>query len=203
MTRDRRSCSHASHEAGSSGRQVKLVILDRDGVINQDSPRQIRSPEEWQPLPGALDAIARLNREGWRVVVATNQSGLRRRLFDVEMLNRIHDLMHRRLAEAGGHIEAVFFCPCLPRQECHSHLPNPGMLEAIGKRLRANLETVPFIGDEQADVEAARRAGAQPWLVTTGNGQAALAALEAENDLEDVIVSEDLSAAADRLIRTG
>ena len=97
---------------------MNLVIVDRDGVLNHDSDEYIKSPQEWRPIDGSLDAVARLNRAGWRVVVATNQSGLRRGLFDVETLNAIHTEMQRRLAEVGGHIEAVFFCPCLPSEDC-------------------------------------------------------------------------------------
>jgi D-glycero-D-manno-heptose 1,7-bisphosphate phosphatase len=177
---------------------MKLVILDRDGVINEDSAEFIKSPEEWVPIPGSLDAIARLNRAGWRVVVATNQSGLRRRLFDIEALNRIHNTLHRQLAEIGGYIEAIFFCPCLPRDDCECYKPNPGMIAGIGERLRVDLATVPFIGDGLRDLEAARRAGARPWLVRTGKG---MQAVEEAEDLSDVTVVDDLASAADRLIR--
>lgn len=150
---------------------MKLVILDRDGVINEDRDAFIRSPEEWIALPGSLDAIGRLNRGGWRVVVATNQSGLRRKLFDVETLNRIHDKMNRQLAEIGARVDAIFICPCLEREHCACRKPAPGMLRAIAERLRTPLETVPYIGDKARDLQAARAAGAQPWLVRTGRGE--------------------------------
>ena len=176
---------------------MELVILDRDGVINQDSPRHIRSPEEWIPIPGSLDAIARLNRAGFRVVVATNQSGLARRFFDIETLIRIHETMQRQLAEIGGHVEAIFICPCHPRDNCDCFKPNPGMLLDISERLRTPLEKVPYIGDKLADIQAARAAGARPFLVKTGNGKKTLRSKE---NFDGVEVFEDLAEAADALI---
>lgn len=176
---------------------MNLVILDRDGVINEDSSRHIRSPEEWNPIPGSLDAIARLNRAGFRVVVATNQSGLPRRLFNIVTLNQIHETMHRQLAEVGGHIEAIFICPCLPKDNCDCFKPNPGMLLDIATRLRVSLGDVHFVGDKIIDVEAARAAGARPVLVKTGYGQKTL---EQNPDLEDVDIYENLAEAADALI---
>jgi D-glycero-D-manno-heptose 1,7-bisphosphate phosphatase len=176
---------------------MQLVILDRDGVINQDSPRHIRSPEEWIPIPGSLDAIARLNRAGFRVVVATNQSGLARRLFDIENLIRIHETMQRQLAEIGGHVEAIFICPCHPRDNCDCFKPNPGMLLDISERLRTPLDKVPYIGDKLVDIQAARAAGARPFLVKTGNGKKTLRSKE---NLDDVEVFEDLAEAAGVLI---
>jgi D-glycero-D-manno-heptose 1,7-bisphosphate phosphatase len=178
---------------------MKIVILDRDGVINEDSESYIRSPAEWVPIPGSLEAIARLSRAGWRVVVATNQSGLRRRLFDIETLNHIHDKMHRALAEVGGRVDAIFICPCLPRERCTCRKPAPGMLEAVAERLHVNLADVPFIGDKSSDVDAARAAGAQPWLVRTGAGMETESTLA---DLSDVTVCDDLAAAADQLVST-
>jgi len=176
---------------------MELVILDRDGVINQDSARHIRSPEEWIPIPGSLDAIARLNRAGFRVVVATNQSGLARRLFDIETLIRIHETMQRQLAEIGGHVDAIFVCPCHPKDNCDCFKPNPGMLLDISERLRMPLDNVPYIGDKLIDVQAARAAGARPFLVKTGNGKKTL---RSKQNLDDVEVFEDLAEAADALI---
>ena len=176
---------------------MELVILDRDGVINQDSARHIRSPEEWIPIPGSLDAIARLNRAGFRVVVATNQSGLARRLFDIETLIRIHETMQRQLAEIGGHVDAIFVCPCHPKDNCDCFKPNPGMLLDISERLRMPLDNVPYIGDKLIDVQAARAAGARPFLVKTGNGKKTL---RSKQNLDDVEVFEDLAKAADALI---
>ena len=175
---------------------MKLVILDRDGVINEDSAQYIKSPEEWQAIPGSLDAIARLGRAGWRVVVATNQSGIRRKLFDIGTLARIHDKMHRQLAEIGGHVDAIFICPCTDRDRCTCRKPKPGMLHEVSERLSVSLEDVPYIGDKLSDVRAARAAGAQPWLVRTGNG----ANVEREGkELQGVRVFDDLAAAVSAL----
>ena len=177
---------------------MELVILDRDGVINEDSTRHIRSPEEWIPIPGSLDAVARLNRAGFRVVVATNQSGIARKLFDIETLCRIHETMHRQLAEVGGHVDAVFVCPCKPKDNCDCFKPNPGMLLEIAERLRTSLENVPYIGDKLIDIQAARAAGAKPFLVKTGNGKKTL---KSKEDLSDVEVFDNLAAAADALTK--
>jgi len=176
---------------------MKLVILDRDGVINEDSDAHIRSPDEWNPIPGSLEAIARLNREGWRVVLATNQSGLSRKYFDISMLNLIHAKLHRQLAEVGGSIEAIFICPCLPDSDCDCYKPNPGMLLDISERLHIALDEVPFIGDSLRDVEAARNAGAQPWLVRTGNGRLTETELD---DSGDVRIHADLATAVEALL---
>jgi len=178
---------------------MKLVIVDRDGVINEDSEQCIKSPAEWVPIPGALEAIGRLSRAGWRVVVATNQAGLHRKLFDIEALNRIHDKMHRALAEVGGRVDAIFICPCLPRENCACRKPKPGMLNAIAEQLNVNLAKVPFIGDKASDLAAARAAGARPWLVRTGSGVETEATA---TDLSDVSVFDDLAAAADALVNS-
>jgi len=174
-----------------------LVILDRDGVINRESADFIKSPDEWLPIDGSLDAIARLNRAGLRVLVATNQSGLARGLFDIEALNRIHEKMHLELAELGGVIEAVFFCPCLPDDDCECYKPQPGMLTAIAERLRVSLDEVPVVGDALRDIEAARSAGARPVLVRTGKGEQTVSAAVG---LKNVAVYDDLAAFADAYI---
>jgi D-glycero-D-manno-heptose 1,7-bisphosphate phosphatase len=179
---------------------MKLVILDRDGVINEESGDFIKSPEEWHPIPGSLEAIGQLSRAGWTVVVASNQSGLRRGLLDIGQLNRIHDRMHRQLAEVGGRVDAIFICPCLPKDDCACRKPEPGMLLEIAERLRTSLDEVPFVGDRLADVLAARSAGARPWLVRTGRGQEAL---DSGEDLDDVRVFDDLAAVADQLVTGG
>ena len=179
---------------------MKLVILARDGVINEALDSDVKSPEEWQPIPGSLDAIARLNHGGWRVVVATNQSGLRRKRFDIETLNRIHDKMLRQLAEVGGSIEAIFICPCLPKDQCECLKPNPGMLLAVAQRLHTSLDEVLVVGDTQADLEAARNAGAVPALVRTGRG---IQTLSDAPPMHDVKVFDDLAHAADTLLIAG
>lgn len=149
---------------------MKLVILDRDGVINRDSDNYIKSPDEWIPIEGSLEAIARLSHAGYRVVVATNQSGVGRGLFSMDMLNAIHEKMHRAAAHAGGRIDAVFFCPHTNEDKCSCRKPKPGMLEEIAARLHCDLADVPAIGDSLRDLQAAISAGAQPVLVLTGKG---------------------------------
>lgn len=153
---------------------MKLIILDRDGVINVDSGQYIKSPEEWKPIPGALEAIARLNQWGWRVVVATNQSGIGRGLFDMATLNAIHDKMHRALTQVGGRIDAVFFCPHTADARCECRKPRPAMLIEAGRRFGVDLASVPCIGDSLRDLQAADAARAQPVLVLTGKGEATL-----------------------------
>ena len=150
---------------------MKLVILDRDGVINYDSPSYIKRPEEWKPIPGSLEAIARLTQSGHHVVVASNQSGIARGLFDMATLNAIHDKMHRALGQVGGRIDAVFFCPHADEARCGCRKPRAGLLEEISHRFNVNLKGVPSIGDAQRDLEAAAAVGAQPVLVLTGKGE--------------------------------
>jgi D-glycero-D-manno-heptose 1,7-bisphosphate phosphatase len=150
---------------------MKLVILDRDGVINYDSDVYIKSPEEWKPIPGSLDAIARLNQWGFRVVVATNQSGIGRGLFEMDTLNAIHDKMIRAAAQAGGRIDAVFFCPHTNADRCGCRKPKAGMFEEIAARYNTELTDVPAVGDSLRDLLAAASVGAQPMLVLTGKGK--------------------------------
>jgi len=149
---------------------MKLVILDRDGVINHDSPSYIKSPDEWKPIPRSLDAIARLTQADFRVVVATNQSGVGRGLFDMATLNAIHDKMHRAVGQAGGRIDAVFYCPHPMEANCGCRKPKPGLLEDISRRFNTSLQDVPCIGDQLRDLQAADAVGAQPILVLTGKG---------------------------------
>lgn len=150
---------------------MKLVILDRDGVINHDSDQFIKSPDEWKPIPGSLEAIARLNQAGFQVVVATNQSGVGRGLLDMATLNAIHDKMHRRLAQAGGHVAAVFYCPHAADANCGCRKPRAGLFEEIGRRFGLPLADVPSVGDSLRDLQAAATVGARPMLVLTGKGQ--------------------------------
>ncbi|HEY9445500.1 MAG TPA: D-glycero-beta-D-manno-heptose 1,7-bisphosphate 7-phosphatase [Burkholderiales bacterium] len=150
---------------------MKLVILDRDGVINYDSAAFIKSPEEWRPIPGSLEAITRLNQAGFHVVVATNQSGVGRGLFEMATLNAIHDKMHHALAEVGGRIDAVFFCPHAQEAGCDCRKPRAGLLHEIARRFNVTLEGVPVIGDAHRDLEAAAAIHARPILVLTGKGQ--------------------------------
>ena len=149
---------------------MKIVILDRDGVINFDSDQYIKTPSECKPIPQSLEAIARLNHMGYRVVVATNQSGVGRGLFDMSTLNAINDKMYRALANVGGRIDALFFCPHTSENNCDCRKPKAGMLLNIAERFNVNLKSVPFIGDSLKDLTAAETVGAQPILVRTGKG---------------------------------
>jgi D-glycero-D-manno-heptose 1,7-bisphosphate phosphatase len=150
---------------------MKLIILDRDGVINQDSDLYIKSPEEWIPLPGSLEAIARLNQWGYRVVVCTNQSGIGRGLFGMDTLNAIHDKMIKATAHAGGAIDAIFFCPHTNADNCGCRKPKAGMLKEIAARYNVDLAGVPVIGDSLRDLQSALAVGGQPMLVLTGKGK--------------------------------
>ena len=154
---------------------MKLIILDRDGVINQDSDQFIKNPDEWKPLPGSLEAIARLSQADYRIVVATNQSGVARGLFDMATLNAIHDKMLKAVTHAGGRIDAIFFCPHAADANCNCRKPRSGMIEEIAARYNTDLKDVPAIGDSLRDLEAAAQLGAQPILVRTGKGEKTLA----------------------------
>ncbi len=172
---------------------MKLVVLDRDGVINFDSDQYIKSPEEWKPIPGSLEAIARLTQAGFRVVLATNQSGLGRGLFDMATLNAIHDKMHKAVNQQGGRIDAVFFCPHAQDAGCACRKPQPGMLLEIAARFNVALAEVPAIGDSLRDLQAASSAGARPILVLTGKGEHTL---KAGGLPEGTEIHQDLAAAA-------
>ena len=147
---------------------MKLIILDRDGTINEDRDDYVKSPDEWVPIPGALEAIARLNHAGWHTVVATNQSGLGRGTFDMSTLNAMHTKMNQMLAKQGGRIDAVFFCPHAPSDACRCRKPMPGLFEQIGERFGVNLADVPVVGDTLRDLQAGVAVGCQPHLVRTG-----------------------------------
>jgi D-glycero-D-manno-heptose 1,7-bisphosphate phosphatase len=150
---------------------MKLIILDRDGVINHDSPDFIKSPAEWIPIPGSLEAIARLNQAGYRVVLATNQSGIARGLFDIATLNAIHAKMHAAAQLVGADIDAIFFCPHAALDACDCRKPKSGMFEEIGKRFKINLKGVPTVGDSLRDLQAGFNRGCAPYLVLTGKGE--------------------------------
>jgi D-glycero-D-manno-heptose 1,7-bisphosphate phosphatase len=176
---------------------VKLVVLDRDGTINHDSDQYIKSPAEWKPIKGSLEAIARLTQAGFRVVVATNQSGIGRGLFDMATLNAIHDTMHRAVHQAGGRIDAIFFCPHTDEHRCECRKPRPGMLQEIARRLNVDLEGVPVVGDSLRDLQAAAAAGARPVLVLTGKGRKTR---EAGGLPQGTAVYADLAAFAAHLV---
>ena len=150
---------------------MKLLILDRDGTLNRSRDDYVASADEWEPLPGALEAVARLNHGGWRVVLATNQSGIGRGLFDMASLNAIHAKMHRALAAVGGRVEAVFFCPHAPEDACHCRKPAPGLFEQIGQRFGVPLADVPAAGNALRHVQAAAAAGCPTHLLMTGKSE--------------------------------
>lgn len=176
---------------------MKLVILDRDGVINFDSPQFIKNPHEWNPIPGSLEAIALLNQSGFRVALATNQSGIERGLFDMATLNAIHDKMHRALAQFGGRIDALFYCPHAAEANCSCRKPKPGMLEEIARRFAMDLKDVPNVGDSLRDLQAGEALGTQNILVRTGKGTKTLAE---DNLPENTWVCDDLADAVQRII---
>lgn len=181
---------------------MKLVILDRDGTINEDRDDYVKSPEEWRPLPGALEAIARLNHAGWHVVLATNQSGLGRGLFEMSTLNQMHIKLTQQLGQHGGRIDAIFFCPHAPEDNCHCRKPLPGLFEQIGSRYGVDLSQVPAVGDTLRDLQAASAVGCKPHLVRTGKSaeldDAGVQRITAQ--IPGLQVHADLGAFADALI---
>jgi D-glycero-D-manno-heptose 1,7-bisphosphate phosphatase len=178
---------------------MKLIILDRDGVINRDSDAYIKSPDEWIPIPGSLEAIAKLNRAGYTVTVASNQSGLSRGYFDLQTLSAIHHKMDDMLSQLGGRVEGVFFCPHAPRDKCACRKPQPGLLLDISQRFSTPLDDVFYIGDTLSDLRCAKQAGALPVLVETGKGERTLLEKDA-NGFDDVPVFSDLAEAVDALL---
>ncbi|MFL2561403.1 MAG: D-glycero-beta-D-manno-heptose 1,7-bisphosphate 7-phosphatase [Arenicellales bacterium] len=182
-----------------------LVIVDRDGVINFDSDAYIKSVSEWVAIPGSLEALARLSRADYRVVVATNQSGIARGLYNMATLNRIHQKMAKALGEQGGRIDAIFFCPHGPDDGCHCRKPKPGLLHEISERLKVGLAGVPVVGDSLSDLECADATGALPMLVKTGKGAADLARNWKRRRLREAclqtLVFDDLAAFTESLLR--
>ena len=177
----------------------KLIILDRDGVINYDSDEYIKSPDEWEAIPGSLEAVARLNQAGYRVILITNQSGLARGLFSLEMLHQIHKKMHQQLSKVGGTIEVTLFCPHGPQDKCTCRKPLPGLFHEFANRLAISLTNVPAVGDSLRDLQAASATGARPILVLTGKGKITV---NNRPGFEDIPVYEDLAAFVDDLLNT-
>jgi D-glycero-D-manno-heptose 1,7-bisphosphate phosphatase len=175
---------------------MKLVILDRDGVINIDSANFIKNPNEWVPITGSLEAIAMLNQSGFRVALATNQSGIARGLFDMVMLNAIHDKMHRALALVGGRVDALFYCPHAADDNCNCRKPKPGLLLRCALDYQFNLTETVMVGDSYRDLQAASAAGAKPILVKTGKGGQTLS----EHPNLNLPVFENLYDAARHLV---
>jgi D-glycero-D-manno-heptose 1,7-bisphosphate phosphatase len=183
---------------------MKLVILDRDGTINEDRDDYVKSPEEWRPLPGALEAIARLNHAGWHVVLATNQSGLGRGLFEMSTLNQMHMKLTQQLAQQGGRIDAIFFCPHAPEDNCRCRKPLPGLFEQIGSRYGVDLSQVPAVGDTLRDLQAASAVGCKPHLVRTGKSAELddAGVQRIADQIPGLQVHANLGAFADALIAT-
>ena len=182
---------------------MKLVILDRDGTINADSDDFVKTPDEWMPLPGALEAIARLNHAGWHVVVASNQSGLGRGLFDVASLNAMHAKMHKMLAAVGGRVDAVFYCPHSPEELCTCRKPLPGLFEQIGSRFGVPLSGVPTAGDSVRDLVAGASAGCEPHLVLTGKSAPFAAGGQPDGLPAGTVLHRDLAAFVDFILTRG
>lgn len=184
-------------EAVEKTRALRLILLDRDGTINHDSDQYIKSPDEWRPIPGSLEAIARLNHAGYRVAVATNQSGIGRGLFDMATLNAIHEKMHRALAHVGGRVDAIFYCPHAADSSCDCRKPRGGLLKEAGRRFNVDLAGVPVVGDALRDLQAAEAVGAQPMLVLTGKGEKTLR----DGDFPaNTLIFPDLAFAASALL---
>ena len=175
----------------------RLVILDRDGVINEDSPHSIRSIEEWHPLPGSIEAIARLSQAGWRVAIATNQSGIGRGYLSEASLERIHAALHASVRALGGFITTIVVCPHAPQENCACRKPKAGLISRIEEITHTRAVSVPFVGDSLRDMQAALTYGCIPVLVRTGNGQRDEPAAQT---LGVKTVFDDLAAAADWLL---
>lgn len=174
----------------------RLLVLDRDGVINADSPDYIKSPDEWQPLPGSIDAIARATRAGWTVAVASNQSAIGRGMIDEDILGAIHDKMLSLVEDAGGRIDIIAWCPHRPDENCNCRKPRTGLLERISSELGIPLQGAVMIGDSKKDMDAAKAAGMRPVLVRTGNGNDVAEAVSASA----AFVADDLASAVERLL---
>ena len=175
---------------------MKLIVLDRDGVINEDSDAYIKAPDEWRPIPGSLQAIARLRKAGYRIVVATNQSGVGRGLFDLATLAAIHAKMHAAVSLAGGRLDAIFFCPHAADAHCSCRKPAPGMMEDILLRFHAEPSAVTAVGDSLRDLQAAVAVGMRPVLVLTGKGSKTMQTGELP---AQTVVRVDLAAVAAEL----
>lgn len=185
----------------SDAQPSRLVILDRDGVINEDSDDYIKSLEEWVPIPGSIEAIARLSRAGYRIAVATNQSGLARGYFDEITLANMHALLCALVEEAGGQVDAICYCPHAPDAGCRCRKPAPGLLEQISEELRLPVAGAWYVGDTGKDLELGLKMGCKSILVRTGKGRGVEAKLDS-GLRQAVTVVDDLAAAADRILRS-
>ncbi len=176
---------------------MKLIVLDRDGVINEDLERPVASPDEWIPIAGSLAAIARLHQAGWHVAVATNQSGISRGLLPLDTLHAIHQRMHETVNKAGGKIDVVAFCPHKDSDQCGCRKPAPGMLYTISERLNIDLSSVVVVGDSLRDMQAAMATAARPVMVRTGKGQKTL---DNNKGLEHIPAYDDLASYVNTLL---
>jgi len=182
---------------------MKLVILGRDGILNHYRDDHVKAPAEWEPVAGALEAVARLNHAGWHAVVATNQSGIGRGMIDMASVNAVHVHMNRQLMAVGGRVDAVFFCPHTPEDRCECRKPQPGLMKEIGKRYGIDLRLVPMVADTLRDLQAAQAAGCEPHLVRSGRAES-FSAEQLAQVLEQVpgaVVHDDLPAFAEHLLR--
>jgi len=181
----------------------RLVILGRDGILNVYREDHVKSPDEWHPIPGALEAVARLNHAGWHAVVATNQSGIGRGMIDMASVNAVHLHMMQRLQAVGGRIDAVFFCPHTPDENCDCRKPKPGLMRQIGQRYGLDLRTVPMLCDTLRDLQAAQAAGCEPHLVLSGRAAelSDTQLLEMSAQVPSAEVHDDLSGFVDFLLQ--
>ena len=177
----------------------RFIVLDRDGVINEDSDNYIRSECEWVPIPGSIDAIANLTHAGYRIAIVTNQSGLSRGYFDNGSLNEMHRKLFNLISLRGGNIEIILFCPHIPKDKCQCRKPSIGLLKQLEARIGILLVGLPFIGDSLTDIQTAKQVGMKPILVKTGKGLKTLASDQAE--LDGVEVYDDLQAASNKILR--
>ncbi len=182
---------------------MKLIVLDRDGVINAESADYVRDADEWHPLPGSLEAIARLHAAGYRIVVVTNQAGIGRGIMSEDAVLRVHERMLEEVKRAGGAIASIQYCPHSPDQGCDCRKPEPGMLRNVEREFGCSLRDVPFVGDKSSDIGAARAVGARPVLVLTGYGKGTLAKLREAGEFDDVAVYPDLATFVSELLEAG
>ena len=179
-----------------------VIILDRDGVINEDSDNYIKSPEEWNPIPGSLEAMARLTQAGYRIAICTNQSGIARGYYDIPTLNAMHEKMRALLTSLDGQVDAIFHCPHGPNDHCDCRKPLPGLLYQVAERFQIELANVPIVGDSLRDLQAAQTAGARPILVRTGKGLRTLAKQDAfaAMGLTHLVIHDNLADYVDSLL---
>ena len=179
---------------------TKLVILGRDGILNVYREGHVTAPQEWHPIPGAMDAVARINQAGWHTVVATNQSGIGRGMIDMTAVNAVHAHMHKQMQTQGARIDAVFFCPHTPEEGCDCRKPKPGLMLDIGRRYGVDLASVPMVADTARDLLAAQAAGCEPHLVLTGKSAPFAAGGQPDGLPTGTVLHRDLAAFVDFIL---